>query len=683
MKKIILFCISLFIVFHLTAQPVWQWQNPNPPMSNLASISMIDSTEGWLTVGANSLMHYTGGQWNMYYLPNSLGAIYPTSVYFTAHNNGWLGCSSGIYRYNGLTWHRYVAFGTTKMCVVSPSNIWITGGNWGKVYNIIGDGIVVDTIITDSISSRKLNSLCFPDSLHGWAVGDSGTVISYYSGIWYTWPAITTRNLYDVHFTDMYNGWAVGDSGTILYYNGINWQIQNSGINFKLRTVDFTDPLHGFAAGFGDTIISYNGTSWSNYSTGLGYVLSLDMVTPSRGFASCYGGKILNIMNGNTTEYPSTNITQNELMGMSFTDKDHGWCVGYNGTMLKFLNGHWSLLPQITNASLYSVHFPTIDRGWCVGQYGIIEAYQNGNWYGQFVDSLTNLYGVYFVDSLNGWAVGQDGLIMRYQNHTWQPQVSNTNSSLLSVYFTDTTNGWAVGAYGTIIHYNNGLWQNYNNSDSTWLNSVCFTSPNDGWAVGDSGMIMHYNGSGWQVNSTVWNADSTSVFFPWKILRSVSFTAPNNGWAVGMQSLFHYDGSQWYDYSYTLPSEYCYTTIVWPDDLNGWISGPYGNINYCYKPEFLVTNMFATPEEKVIYSDVYPNPCDVRCYLKLENKNNEKIKVKVCGLSGQELQVKYEIENINDETNIAFDVSKLYPGLYFITIETNSKTIVRKIIKSK
>jgi hypothetical protein len=67
--------------------------------------------------------------------------------------------------------------------------------------------------------------------------------------------------------------------------------------------------------------------------------------------------------------------------------------------------------------------------------------------------------------------------------------------------------------------------------------------------------------------------------------------------------------------------------------------------------------------------------------LKLENKNNEKIKVNICGLSGQELQVKYEIENKNNETNIAIDVSNLYPGLYFITIETNSKTIVRKIIK--
>ncbi len=671
MKKILLFFFLFVLTFNVIGQPVWQWQNPNPPMVNFQSISMIDTTEGWMAVGTNSLMHYSGGQWNLYSVPSSFNMVNPSSVLFLSHTTGWVGCQNGIFRFNGITWEKVLesCWGVNDMFFFNQNSGWAV--RWGgRVSKITGLSATCD-----SVSPKPLNALYFPDSLHGWAVGDSGTILSYYGNVWYTWPVITTRNLRDVYFTDLSHGWAVGDSGTVLYFNGTNWQTQSSGVNFNLLTLDFTDPLHGFAAGFSDTIISFNGTSWSFYCASDGYVISLDMVTPSRGFAACYMGVILDIIsNTAVSSYTAVNLTQNELDGMCFVDKDHGWVVGRSGTILKYLNGTWSSLPQITNANLFGVSFPDLEHGWAVGEGGTIVNYHNGNWSGQLSGTGNNLSSVNFVDSLNGWAVGQDGIVLHYHNNVWVQQESNTDSSLLSVSFTDTANGWAVGTDGTIIHYNNGVWQNYNNDRQAWLNSVYFLSPGDGWAVGDSGMIMHYNGTDWQV-------DTCMPYSSWTMFRSVNFVTPDNGWVLGMQSLYHYDGYSWTDYSYTLPTAYQFYSVVFPDEGNGWVSGGYGNILYCKNPSTVVTNVSDIPEP-VINNEVFPNPCESECALKVKNPDSRKMNIKVYEVTGQEFPVRYTTGDINnEETSLVIDVSDLDPGLYFLSVETGNETMIKKIIR--
>lgn len=668
MKKIILFLSFLVFTFHLIGQPVWIWQNPYPPAANFLSISMIDTTEGWMTVGTNSLMHYYNGQWNCITIPPSISMVNPSSIFFLSHNLGWVGSYSGVYRFNGITWQKIIGTysGIVKdLFFFSQNNGWaiLSGGNVLQISGLNGTNY--------NISSKELNAISFPDSSHGWAVGDSGTIMSYYGGNWYTWPAITNHKLYDVYFSDLTHGWAVGNCGTILYFNGSNWQIQNSGANFNITTIDFVDPQHGYAAGFNDTIIFYNGTSWSYYSTAPNYILSIDMVNQSRGFAAGYMGAVMDIIANNvSTSFTQQNLTNNELDGMYFKDHDHGWAVGSFGTMLTYTQGTWNTLdPEITNSNLWGVHFPDLQHGWCVGAGGTIISYNHGNWYGQPSGTGNNLLGVNFVDSLNGWAVGQFGTILHYHNDVWVPEVSHTDSALLSVFFTDTTNGWAVGEYGTIVHYTNGIWQPYHSGRGAFLNSVYFLSPNNGWAVGDSGMIMHYNGINWQV-------DTCMPFAPWKFLRSVCFVTADNGWAVGMQSLYHYDGYSWTDYSYTLPTAYNFNAISFPDEGNGWIAGEYGNVLFCKSPSTIETEIPNIPEMK-INNEVYPNPTSDKLNIQFKQFSfSDKIDIEIFDIQGRTLLRK---RISKEKTDI--DISAFEKGVYILKINFNEKTEVTKFVK--
>lgn len=674
MKKILIIISFLVITININAQPVWQWQNPNPPSGNFTSISMIDTTEGWMTVcqqaGGNSLMHYYNGQWNCVVVPSNISMVSPSSVFFLSHNLGWVGSISRINRFNGLTWQSVsgISGNVRDMFFFDQNNGWavIAGG---KVFKVTGLSSV-----SSFVSPNELNAISFPDSLHGWAVGNNGTIISYYGGSWYTWPAITTQNLRDVIFTDMTHGWAVGDSGTVLYFNGSNWQVQNSGINFNLTTMDFVDSQHGYAGGYSDTMIFYDGTSWTYYCSVPSNLLSLDMVNSSRGFASSWG-LVINIIAGNASpSFVQQYVTNKEITNLYFKDMLHGWAVGRAGTMLSYFNGTWSaLLPEITNSDLFDVYYTDLNHGWYVGQNGYILNYHNGYWNGQNSGTGEYLFGVHFVDSLNGWAVGMNGTVVHYHNNTWVPEESNVDSALISVFFTDTTNGWAVGEYGVMTHYVNGVWYPYNDVHTSFVNSVYFLAPDNGWAVGDSGMIMHYNGVEWQIDAMVPCAN-------WQMLRSVSFVSPDDGWAVGMQGLFHYDGYSWTDYSYTLPTGYNFNSFALSDANNLWIAGMNGHILYCKNPSTIQTGFSEIPE-KIIENEVYPNPCETKCILQIKNNNNEKYSIKVFGLSGQEFPVKYSIENINYETKLVFDVSNLEQGLYFLSVQTSNENIVKKIIR--
>lgn len=78
-----------------------------------------------------------------------------------------------------------------------------------------------------------LESVCFVDENHGWAVGAFGTIALRTADAGETWSPQSTGSripLYAVHFTDRTHGWAVGDMGTILHTEdgGETWVVQRA-----------------------------------------------------------------------------------------------------------------------------------------------------------------------------------------------------------------------------------------------------------------------------------------------------------------------------------------------------------------------------------------------------------------------------------------------------------------------
>lgn len=297
-------------------------------------------------------------------------------------------------------------------------------------------------------TSAGLNSVYFPNSITGYAVGSDGNIIKSMDGgnSWTVLSSGTTKNLYSVYFPDNITGYAVGDSGTILktINGGTAWSTLPRITTCLLSSVFFTNSDTGFAVG-GDV---------NNVS-----------------------GYILKTMNGGTT----WNIQQVSLplTSVYFVNADIGYAVG------GVISGLDSLL--------------------------ILKTYDGGaNWTIQlYKNSLYKLTSVYFIDANTGYATGfthnilpvppfdqwwNMGVILKTTDGgtTWDEIYDEPSHWLASIYFTDASTGYAVGDSGTILKTTNGgtNWITQNTGSLKYLRSVYFTNADTGYVVGDSGTIF-------------------------------------------------------------------------------------------------------------------------------------------------------------------------------------------------
>ncbi len=312
------------------------------------------------------------------------------------------------------------------------------------------------------------------------------------AAVWSSQPGVTTNRLFSIKFVDQNHGWAVGDSGTILATTngGASWSVQPSGTTSLLYGVSFVDKSHGWAAGAGGTILATTngGASWSvqpsGTTTDLYRVFFLDL---NHGWAVGYNGTILATTNGGASWGVQPSGTTNWLADVIFTDRNHGWAVGTGGTILATTNGgaSWSVQPSGTTNTLVGASFVDQNHGWAVGGGvalgggsggGTILATSNGGatWIPQANGWVYRFDGVCFTDQNHGWAVGDSGTILATTNGgaSWSVQPSGTTNSLFSVKFVDQSHGWAAGAGGAIVAYspNTSYWTWYDNvGGSNWV----------------------------------------------------------------------------------------------------------------------------------------------------------------------------------------------------------------------
>jgi poly(3-hydroxybutyrate) depolymerase len=221
------------------------------------------------------------------------------------------------------------------------------------------------------------------------------------------------------------------------------------------------------------------------------------------------------------------------FQGVSFSDANNGFAVGWQGVIFRTTDGGdtWVELTSGTNHLFYEVSSTDENTATAVGSGGTIRRTTNGGqtWFVQSSTAQGHLYGVSFTDFNNGTIVGAHGIIYRTLNGgvSWFSQLSGTTAWLYGVSFTDSSTGTAVGWNGTIIRTTDAgtTWTTQNSGTMQWLNGVCFVNSNVGTAVGCGGTILRTidGGANWIPQSS----GITSVLF------SVSFTDANYGVAVG------------------------------------------------------------------------------------------------------------------------------------------------------
>lgn len=307
--------------------------------------------------------------------------------------------------------------------------------------------------------------------------------INYVKAQWKKQESGTKKTLYSIYFTDTVNGWAVGDSGSIIKYDGNKWEVQLSGTDKILYSVVFINRDKGFAVGQKGTILktTNGGQNWEQINIGVSNLLtSIDFPDDMRGYIVGDSGIVLRTDNGGDSWYIKNKILSDSsyiiLNAIKFINSDTGYA---GGTFLfKTVNGgkNWNKLSNgDTLMDINSISFPSRDTGYITiaPEWGIKgricktsdagrtwkTIYAGGGWN----------YSIYFINNSIGYiastgncsTVGARSVIIDKTTdggQNWRSFMIDTLGFCVfySIYFTDTINGWVAGPSGTILHTNNG-----------------------------------------------------------------------------------------------------------------------------------------------------------------------------------------------------------------------------------
>jgi photosystem II stability/assembly factor-like uncharacterized protein len=482
---------------------------------------------------------------------------------------------------------------------------------------------------------NTLNEVSFFDELNGIAVGNEGSIIRTTDGgnIWAVVKSGTTNQLNAVCYLDQNTCIAVGESGLILKStdSGLLWKTQNCNLTDEINAITFVDDKNGWLV-CKEKIFktSDSGENWSELTTGLPpnwtTLTGICFVSVDTGWAvgTYYDGsglfaKVVKTTNGGNSwnEQTSWAPATTELKDVFFTDKRHGWIVGYSivhipgewyndwrGIVFRTEDGGilWSYEIRYDSRGLNTVHFINSTTGWIAGgDYydSIILKTTNGgyNWKSQVSETGEGLNNIFFVNDSKGWIVGNNGTLIKTENggSLWKSQVKGTTKNLNDVTFLNNNNGLAVGDNGTIVITTNGgaNWDFQTSGITNNLKAVHFIDEQNGWSVGgefgssgDSSVIIHTtDGSiSWTEQTRVPSCSLKDVFF---IDANMGFAGGEASDSVGWYSIFLKTtdgGITWVPKYDTLGF---ISRIHFVDSNTGWILGSMGGMwgydSYIYR----------------------------------------------------------------------------------------------------
>jgi photosystem II stability/assembly factor-like uncharacterized protein len=208
---------------------------------NLRKIYFMDLKRGWVAGHQGTLLKTEDGgmTWKKSTEIQKLLEVYERqflpslfSLYFSDEVHGYAVGHPGVILNTsdgGATWKRQLIDTEevlTGVACFDRSHCLVTGAN-GVIFNSIDGGASWESL--PSPTENKINDLVMMDQNRGVAVSYASILSTTDGGKnWKSWKIGMSRWLYSVSFPDNLHGWAVGDSGTVLVTEdgGNTWIIQ-------------------------------------------------------------------------------------------------------------------------------------------------------------------------------------------------------------------------------------------------------------------------------------------------------------------------------------------------------------------------------------------------------------------------------------------------------------------------
>src|SRR5690606_37931571 len=255
-----------------------------------------------------------------------------------------------------------------------------------------------------------------------------------------------------IRFANRENGWAVGDSGKIIHTTngGENWVLQNSTANLNLNMLSVIDADYAFAAGKWGTTDQYvllyttsGGASWGTLSFRLDFtnehVSEMVYINRNKGwyctwqYVSPFTGGAIYHTNDGGKSWSRQKAFASFQSSISFTDDNHGWCIGDWGIFATTNGGtSWSGRGDLSNHWFSKVYFVDNNLGWNIEHIDFFGGFRasainftsNGgySWFYQDRTPTNNVvYDITFIDKRIGWIavandIGGNGYLLNTSN---------------------------------------------------------------------------------------------------------------------------------------------------------------------------------------------------------------------------------------------------------------------------
>lgn len=301
----------------------------------------------------------------------------------------------------------------------------------------------------DSPTDNFLKSIYFVDSLYGWAVGNSGTIIHTSDGgdSWIIQDSKTINEIVDVFFLNRNLGWASEWNytnvpfGTLLLKTtdaGLNWTAEPyREDNLFITNILFIDSLNGWMGGIPHALVRTTDgeVNWEQahidtMTFAFFPVLNIQFYNSHYGYA-CGGrfdiaGVIWRTTNGGDSWTPIDPLyaPPDEIWQMHFFDSLNVIGVGgdpdqFGVGFIKTSDGgeSWNYNEIGIFGTAKAVSFRTGSEGWApIPQaHSLVYTLDSAKtWTEVYAPDSSAIYDLIFPDSLHGFAVGEEGAILKY-----------------------------------------------------------------------------------------------------------------------------------------------------------------------------------------------------------------------------------------------------------------------------
>ncbi|MGA2667978.1 MAG: YCF48-related protein [Ignavibacteria bacterium] len=324
--------LNLFIDEGSYSQQYWI-RKPSPTTNHLYKCCFTDTSNGWAAGDSGIIIHTSNGGASWIVQPSHISYAI-TNLFFLNKRLGW--CIANDFFYQGTT-------------ILRTTN---GGLNW--TYSRYQDTTLI------------LNTVLFMDSLHGIMGGYEGAIVQTSdAGASWDYHRLDTISFYShfpiLHFSFLNS--AVGfASGGIFDIAGLIWKTTNSGLNWDVRdttpepltTVRCLDSLKVLATGgdfeYGCSITKStdSGKNWRYTPVGyfgqgqaLAFRTRAEIWVPL-GFSERWMVSFDSSNNWNELFVQDSNAVYDAL----FIDSMHGWAVGNNGAIYKYISSLIGIEPN-------------------------------------------------------------------------------------------------------------------------------------------------------------------------------------------------------------------------------------------------------------------------------------------------------------------------------------------------